>query len=130
MRRVLDKDAILGVYLTLVPFGGNVDGVRAASLLYFGKEPRRLSIGEAATLIAIPQAPEERRPDRFPETALAARNRIVKSLSARSALDAEEVKLARMENGTASSIPLHSPRRISRCECELLRVSVWKHFRR
>ena len=66
LERVLEKDAILGVYLTLVPFGGNVDGVRAASLLYFGKEPRRLSIGEAVTLIAIPQAPEERRPDRFP----------------------------------------------------------------
>ena len=48
IERLLDKDEILDVYLKLAPFGGNIEGVRAASLTYFGKEPRRLSIGEAA----------------------------------------------------------------------------------
>jgi penicillin-binding protein 1C len=39
----LSKDQILGLYLTLAPYGGNLEGIRAASLAYFGKEPRRLT---------------------------------------------------------------------------------------
>ena len=61
-----DKQQILSLYLRLAPFGGNIEGVRAASLAYFGKEPRRLSVGEAALLVALPQSPEWRRPDRNP----------------------------------------------------------------
>uniref|UniRef100_UPI0038F6D2F5 transglycosylase domain-containing protein n=1 Tax=Streptomyces galilaeus TaxID=33899 RepID=UPI0038F6D2F5 len=48
------------------PFGGNLEGVRAASIAYFGKEPRRLSLAEAALLVALPQSPERRRLDRYP----------------------------------------------------------------
>jgi len=69
----LAKDGVLDRYLTLAPFGGNLEGVRAASLAYFGKEPRKLTIGEAALLVALPQSPEMRRPERFPEAARAAR---------------------------------------------------------
>ena len=60
----LSKDEILGLYLTLAPYGGNLEGIRAASYAYFGKEPRRLTLGEAALLVALPQSPEHRRPDR------------------------------------------------------------------
>jgi penicillin-binding protein 1C len=73
----LSKDEILGLYLTLAPYGGNLEGVRAASLAYFGKEPRRLTLGEAALLVALPQSPEFRRPDRFPEAAKRARDRVL-----------------------------------------------------
>jgi penicillin-binding protein 1C len=73
----LPKDEILRLYLQLAPFGGNLEGVRSASLAYFGKEPRRLSIAEAALLVAIPQSPEARRPDRHPEAARQARNRVL-----------------------------------------------------
>ncbi len=48
----LSKDEILSLYLTLAPYGGNLEGIRAASLSYFGKEPRRLTLGEAALLVA------------------------------------------------------------------------------
>ena len=58
------KDEILAWYLTLAPYGGNLEGVRAASLAYFGKEPRQALGGEAALLVALPQSPESRRPDR------------------------------------------------------------------
>ena len=51
---------MLDRYLTLAPFGGNLEGVRAASLAYFGKEPKRLTIAEAALLVALPQSPEAR----------------------------------------------------------------------
>ncbi|MGO4841224.1 transglycosylase domain-containing protein, partial [Rhizobiaceae sp. 2RAB30] len=67
IERRLSKREILERYLTLAPYGGNLEGIRAASLAYFGKEPRRLSISEAAVLVALPQLPERRRPDRNPE---------------------------------------------------------------
>ena len=52
------KREVLAIYLTLAPMGGNLEGVRAASFAYFGKEPRQLSAAEAALLVAIPQSPE------------------------------------------------------------------------
>lgn len=71
------KREILNLYLRLAPFGGNIEGVRAATLAYFGKEPRRLSLGQAALLVALPQSPESRRPDRFPDRVKRARNRVL-----------------------------------------------------
>ena len=58
------KREILDMYLTLAPYGGNLEGVRAASLFYFGKEPSHLSDAEAALLVSLPQSPERLRPDR------------------------------------------------------------------
>ncbi|MFN5721651.1 MAG: transglycosylase domain-containing protein, partial [Bradyrhizobium sp.] len=77
LERQLSKDQILDLYLALAPFGGNLEGVRAASIAYFGKEPRRLSLAEAALLVALPQSPERRRLDRYPEAAHAARDRVL-----------------------------------------------------
>lgn len=57
LERNFDKSEILSIYLTLAPFGGNLEGIRAASLAYFGKEPAILTPAEAALLVAIPQAP-------------------------------------------------------------------------
>ncbi|MHA1573080.1 MAG: penicillin-binding protein 1C [Alphaproteobacteria bacterium] len=81
LERYLTKQDILALYLRLAPFGGNIEGVRAASLTYFAKEPHRLSIGEAALLVALPQSPESRRPDRNPKTARAARNRVLQRMA-------------------------------------------------
>jgi penicillin-binding protein 1C len=77
IERQLSKDQILNLYLALAPFGGNLEGVRAASLAYFGKEPKRLSLAESALLVALPQSPENRRLDRHPEAARAARDRVL-----------------------------------------------------
>jgi len=77
LERRLDKKQILSLYLTLAPFGGNIEGVRADSLSYFGKEPRRLTPAEAALLLALPQSPEARRPDRRPVAARAVRDRVL-----------------------------------------------------
>ncbi|MBC8048541.1 MAG: penicillin-binding protein 1C [Chitinophagales bacterium] len=73
----LSKREILELYLRLAPFGGNIEGVRAASLAYFGKEPRRLAIHEAALLVALPQSPEARRPDRSQAAAKRARDLVL-----------------------------------------------------
>jgi penicillin-binding protein 1C len=77
IERQLTKDQILDLYLAMAPFGGNLEGVRAASIAYFGKEPKRLSLAESALLVALPQSPETRRLDRFPEAARAARDRVL-----------------------------------------------------
>jgi penicillin-binding protein 1C len=71
------KREILGLYLTLAPYGGNLEGVRAASLSYFGHEPESLTVGEQALLIALPQSPEARRPDRRAAAARAARRHVL-----------------------------------------------------
>lgn len=77
LERQIGKNGILELYLALAPFGGNIEGVRAASLAYFGREPKRLSLAESALLVALPQAPESRRPDRFPQSAGLARDRVL-----------------------------------------------------
>ena len=82
LERHYGKDAVLRVYLSLAPFGGNLEGVRAASLAYFGKEPARLSPAEAALLVAIPRSPERLRPDRHPEAARLARDRVLQRMAA------------------------------------------------
>jgi penicillin-binding protein 1C len=77
IERQLTKDQILDLYLALAPFGGNLEGIRAASIAYFGKEPKRLSLAESALLVALPQSPETRRVDRYPDVARAARDRVL-----------------------------------------------------
>ncbi|MEP0518922.1 MAG: penicillin-binding protein 1C [Hyphomicrobiales bacterium] len=74
------KREILELYLNHAPYGGNLEGVRAASWAYFGKEPKWLNLAEIALLIALPQAPESRRPDRFYERAFHARARVLDRL--------------------------------------------------
>jgi len=73
----LGRDGVLNTYLTLAPFGGNIEGVRAATLAWWGKDPRRLTPGQAALLVAMPQSPNALRPDRHPEAARAARNKVL-----------------------------------------------------
>jgi penicillin-binding protein 1C len=97
LERRLSKDEILRLYLRLAPFGGNLEGVRAAALAYFGKEPRRLSLAEAALLVALPQAPESRRPDRSPQAALRARNRVLAYAAAAGVISREDAARAATE---------------------------------
>ena len=82
LERRFDKEAILGIYLTLAPFGGNLEGVRAASLAYLGKEPAHLTPAEAALLVAIPRSPERLRPDRHPQAARLARDAVLRRMAA------------------------------------------------
>ncbi|MBB96017.1 MAG: penicillin-binding protein 1C [Rhodobacteraceae bacterium] len=75
--RRLGKDRVLELYLTHAPYGGNLEGVRAAAQAWFGKPPARLDPHEAALLVALPQSPVARRPDRHPRNARAARNTVL-----------------------------------------------------
>lgn len=81
LERRYTKEEILELYLTLAPYGGNLEGVRAASWAYFGREPDNLSPDQIAMLIALPQSPEARRPDLHPKAAIVARERVLMRLA-------------------------------------------------
>jgi len=97
LERQLSKDEILTLYLNRAPFGGNLEGVRAATRAYFGKEPRRLTPAQAALLVALPQAPETRRPDRHRDAARAARARVVDRMLSAGVLDDDMAQTAQSE---------------------------------
>jgi penicillin-binding protein 1C len=97
LERELSKDQILALYLSLAPYGGNLEGIRAASLAYFGKEPRRLTLAESALLVALPQSPEQRRPDRALAAAQNARDRVLDRFAAAGLVPADEVAAAKRE---------------------------------
>ncbi len=106
IEKEVGKEGVLDRYLTIAPFGGNLEGVRAASLAYFGKEPIKLSVAEAALLVALPQSPEARRPDRSPDAARLARDRVLDRAAARGAIRADEAIAAKAEPVPRTRLPL------------------------
>lgn len=58
------KEQILEAYLNLAPFGRNIEGIGAASFIYFGKEAGALNVIESLTLAVVPQSPYRRSPGR------------------------------------------------------------------
>jgi len=93
------KQDLFEIYLTLAPYGGNIEGVRAASLAWFGHEPDSLTLDEQALLAALPQSPEQRRPDRRALIAKQARHNVLiqwqrdRIISPDQALEATEAPL-------------------------------------
>lgn len=97
LERRLSKPQILALYLRLAPYGGNLEGIRAATLSWLGKEPRRLTPAESALMIALPQSPAARRPDRSPDAARAARDRVLARAVRGGVLDQGAADAARTE---------------------------------
>ena len=105
LEQVLSKNDILTLYLTLAPYGGNIEGVRAAALSYFGKEPKRLTAAQAALLVALPQAPEARRPDLHLDRAKRARQIVLDRLVQTHEVSEEEARTAFLEPISATRRP-------------------------
>ncbi len=84
------KSEILNLYFNMLPYGGNIVGTGAASRFYFNKPQHAISLGEAALLAAIPNAPERLRPDRFPENARHARAKVLNRLRARGQISEQQ----------------------------------------
>lgn len=74
------KADILGFYLNYAPMGGVLEGVEAASRAYLGKPSHRLTHADAALLTVMPQAPSNYRPDRHPEQARRARDKVLQRM--------------------------------------------------
>jgi len=75
------KAEILDMYLNIAPFGGPIEGVQTASYVYFDKSASKLTRNEAALLAVLPQSPSRYRPDRFPQRAKKARNKLLNRLA-------------------------------------------------
>ncbi|MCX9003328.1 peptidoglycan glycosyltransferase PbpC [Citrobacter portucalensis] len=93
----LSKRDILTLYLNRAPFGGTLQGVGAASWAYLGKSPAQLSYSDAALLAVLPQAPSRLRPDRWPERAEAARNKVLERMASQGIWPARQVQESREE---------------------------------
>ncbi|SNR37634.1 penicillin-binding protein 1C [Puniceibacterium sediminis] len=106
LERQLSKDQILSLYLLIAPYGGNIEGLRAATLAYFGKEPRRLTPSQAALLVALPQSPETRRPDRFADTARTTRDRVLARMVTARVLSAEAADAALRDSSPVARRPV------------------------
>lgn len=97
LERHLTKAEIMGIYQHIAPYGGNLEGVRAAALAYFGKEAKRLTPAERALLVALPQSPETRRPDRFPAVAKDARAKVLARMTAAGVIASDQAESALRE---------------------------------
>lgn len=100
----LSKAQILDLYLNHAPFGGPIEGVEAASWAYLGKPATRLSHAEAALLAVLPQSPSRLRPDRHPQAARAARDKVLRRMRDLGVWSAAEVRDAAIEPVVARSL--------------------------
>lgn len=89
------KQEILSFYLTLTPYGRNLEGIRGASLVYFGKEPKSLTAAEAAFLVAFPQSPQRFVKGFYNGQALNLRNKILDRMQTKKIFTAKEVQEAK-----------------------------------
>ncbi len=108
----LGKQGVLEAWLTLAPQGGNLEGIRAGSLAWFGREPATLDAAEAALLVALARRPEATRPDRHPDAARRARDAVLlaRAAGAGGVTDAERaLALAAPIPGRRAALPRLAP---------------------
>jgi penicillin-binding protein 1C len=101
------KEEILNLYLTHAPFGANIEGVRTASHTWLGKDTLELTHAEAALLAVLPQAPSRFRPDRHPDRAKIARDKVLDRLDRFRVWPAQTIAAAKQEPVVA--FRFHSP---------------------
>ncbi len=91
------KDEILGLYLTHAPFGANIEGIRAACYTWLGKDAKEMTRAEAALMAVLPQAPSRYRPDRHPDRAAKARDKVLDRMARFCVWTADQIKAAKQE---------------------------------
>jgi penicillin-binding protein 1A len=97
IEQALSKDRILEIYLNEIYMGSQAYGVAAAAQTYFNKSLDELTVGETAFLAALPKAPNNYNPVRFPEAARARRDWVVDRMAEDGAISAEEAGAAKAE---------------------------------
>ncbi|MCP3891954.1 MAG: penicillin-binding protein 1C [Desulfobulbaceae bacterium] len=107
----LSKVEILELYLSLAPYGGNIQGIEAACFFYFNTTPAHLTPSQSALLVSLPQSPETRRPDRSPQNAISGRNTVLALLHAKELLNSSQLKLALTQPVPKQKrpVPFHAP---------------------
>lgn len=105
------KDEILQMYLNLVPYGGNIEGVKAASYLYFKKNPDHLSLAEITALSIIPNRPSSLVMGKNNDKIVKERNRWLKKFAENKVFTEKEIEDAIAEPLTATrgTVPHYIP---------------------
>lgn len=123
------KKEILEAYFTLAPFGGNIEGAEAATQAWFQKSPKELTHTEAALLVALPQSPERRRPDLFPDAAFRAKTKVLEAVAKR--INLKEDRLEELRNeplpvrlSRTKSITLHLADRLNKSSETVIESSI------
>ena len=98
LERKYSKKELLEIYLNIVPMGGNIEGVGAASYLYFGKPAKNLTLGESAILVALPKSPNIYRPDIYPQNAKKQRRKVLSRIGNKLEKSQDIVQKAMEEN--------------------------------
>ena len=98
LESLYSKDEILEMYFNNAPYGGNIIGIAAASLLYFQKNPKDLTWGESALLAVLPHSPGLINVSKNSHLLLKKRNRLLDELHKRGHIDEDNLKLAKKEN--------------------------------
>jgi len=88
------KEEILEMYLSLLPYGGNIEGVKAASYIYFNRPPDKLSLAQSIMLAVIPNNPNGLRIDTKVERAKTHRNFWIKNFINNEVFDQYDLKAA------------------------------------
>ena len=112
LERELSKNEVLELYLNVAPYGGNCIGVEAASLRYFGKSARDLTLPEAALIAGLPQAPSRLRPDRRATLAKRRRDHVLDRMLTEGVVDADEHRQAKATPVTLAppgALPFEAP---------------------
>ncbi len=106
-----DKDEILQLYLNLIPYGGNIEGVKAAALLYFKKNPDHLSLAEITALSIIPNRPSSLVIGKNNEHIVSERNRWLQKFAEDKVFTKKEIEDALEEPLTATRgiVPRYIP---------------------
>jgi penicillin-binding protein 1C len=91
------KDEILQMYLNLVPYGSNIEGVKSASLLYFDRLPAQLSLAQVVTLAIIPNRPTSLSLGKNNDYIMQERNRWLHIFKEQNAFPDAEINSALME---------------------------------
>jgi penicillin-binding protein 1A len=123
------KDEILELYLNHIYFGEGAYGIDAAAQNYFGKPARLLTLGEAATLAAMPKSPSLYNPRRHPERAAARRELVLNAMSSQRLVSSAESSRARRGVRVMRDAPrMHDPAAVAPYFVEALRMDLEDRF--
>ena len=120
------KDEILQLYLNLIPYGSNVEGLKSAALLYFGKTPQLLSLAEVTTLTIIPNRPSSLRLGRHNAFIVQERNKWLQRFKNTQLFDNQSIEDATREplNASRRAAPTLAPHLALRLKKEMRDVPI------
>lgn len=121
LNQIKNKHEILELYLNTAPYGGNLRGVEAASLTYFDKHAKDLSLAEAALIAGLPKSPSRYQPNKYLQVAIKRREVVLRSMFKQGMITKQELQQARV-----SPIVIQKPLRTQRASHAAWMALAWR----